>query len=204
VSGDVFLKTVSNWVVGGTTTITVPGVIDPHTGAAPVFTLTANVNGPSANIYGIEVAWQHVFGDSGFGYLVNATWVDTNRPYNPNNLIVGNFGMPGLADAANATVFYDKNGIELRLAVNWRDTYLDRFGQGQSGGTSFGSEPIFVNGNWDLTLSGGYDITDNVKAYFTASNLLDASYSTRGRFPDQVYSVISIGRSFMAGVHFKL
>ena len=204
VSGDVFLKTVSNWVVGGTTTITVPGVIDPHTGAAPVFTLNANVNGPSANIYGIEVAWQHVFGDSGFGYLVNATWVDTNRPYNPNNLIVGNFGMPGLADAANATVFYDKNGIELRLAVNWRDTYLDRFGQGQSGGTSFGSEPIFVNGNWDLTLSGGYDITDNVKAYFTASNLLDASYSTRGRFPDQVYSVISIGRSFMAGVHFKL
>ena len=203
-SADVFLKTVSNWVVGGSSTITVPGVIDPHTGAAPVFTLNANVNGPSANIYGIEVSWQHVFGDSGFGFLVNGTVVGTNKPYDPNNLIVGNFGMPGLADAANATVFYDKNGIELRLAANWRDVYLDRFGQGQSGGTQFGAEPIFVNGNWDLSFSGGYDITDNLKAYFTASNLTNNSYSTRGRFPDQVYSVISIGRSYTAGVHFKL
>lgn len=203
-SGDVFLKTVSNWVVGGTTTITVPGVVDPHTGAAPVFTLNANVNGPSANIYGIEIAWQHVFGDSGFGYLINGTVVGTNKPYDPNNLTVGNFGMPGLADAANATIFYDKDGIELRFAANWRDVYLDRFGQGQSGGTQFGSEPIFVNGNWDLSLSGGYDITDNIKAYFTAANLLDNAYSTRGRFPDQVYSVISIGRSFTGGIHFKL
>jgi len=61
-----------------------------------------------------------------------------------------------------------------------------------------------VNGSWDLSLSGGYDITDNIKAYFTASNLLDNSYSTRGRFPDQVYGVISVGRSYTAGLHFKL
>ncbi|HEY0283100.1 MAG TPA: hypothetical protein VGC27_10810, partial [Rhizomicrobium sp.] len=102
------------------------------------------------------------------------------------------------------TVFYDKDGIELRVAVNWRDTYLDRFGHGQNGGTSFGSEPIFVNGNWDLTVGGGYQITDNIKAYFTANNLLDTVYSTRGRFPDQVYGVITIGRSFTAGVHYRM
>lgn len=203
-SGDVFLKNVSNWVVGGTSRITVPGVIDPATGAPPIFTLNANVNGPSANIYGLEIAWQHVFGDTGFGFLVNGTIVGTNKPYDPNNLAVSNFGMPGLADAANMTVFYDKDGIELRLAANWRDIYLDRFGQGQNGGTQFGPEPIFVNGNWDLSFSGGYDITENLKAYFTASNLTNNSYSTRGRFQDQVYSVISIGRSFTAGVHFKL
>ena len=203
-SVDTFLKTVSNWVVAGTSTFTVPGVIDPNTGAAPVFTLTSNINGPSANIYGLEVAWQHVFGDSGFGFLVNGTVVGTNKPYDPNNLVVGNFGMPGLADSANATVFYDKDGVELRLAANWRDVYLDKFGQGQSGGTSFGAEPIFVNGNWDLTASGGYEFTDNIKAYFTISNLTNNSYSTRGRFPDQVYSVISIGRSYMVGLHYKM
>jgi TonB-dependent receptor len=203
-SFDTFLKQVSNWVVAGTTPLTLANVIDPTTGKPAVFTLQANANGPSANIYGIEMAWQHVFGDSGFGYLLNATIVGTNKPYDPTNLAVGNFGMPGLADAANATVFYDKDGIELRLAINWRDTYLDRFGQGQSGGTQFGSEPIFVNGNWDFTVSGGYDITDNIKAYFTVSNLLDNAYSTRGRFPDQVYSVITLGRSITAGVHYKL
>ena len=203
-AADTFLKVVSNFVVAGTSTITVPGVIDPTTNALAKFTLQSNINGPSANVYGLEVAWQHMFGDTGFGFLVNGTLVGTDKPYDPNNLLVGNFAVPGLANSANMTAFYDKDGIELRLAANWRDIYLDRFGQGQSSGTEFGSEPIFVEGSWDLTFSAGYEITDNIKAYFTASNLTDAAFATRGRFPDQLYSVIAIGRSFTGGVHFKL
>jgi TonB-dependent receptor len=202
-SADVFLKNVSNFVVSGTSTLVVPGVIDPNTGTNPVFSLRSVINGPSANVYGLEVAWQHVFGDTGFGYLINGTMVQSDKPYDPHNLLVSNFAVTGLADSANFTFFYDKDGIQLRFAANWRDTYLDRFGQGQGNGT-FGTEPIFVNGNWDLSLSGGYDITENVHAYFTASNLSNNSYSTRGRFADQVYGVISIGRSYTAGVHFKL
>jgi iron complex outermembrane recepter protein len=203
VSADVFLKNVSNFVITGSSTLTVPGVIDPNTGTNPVFSLRSVINGPSASVYGLELAWQHVFGDSGFGYLINGTIVQTDKPYDPYNLLVSNFAVTGLADSANFTFFYDKDGIELRFAANWRDTYLDRFGQGQGNGY-FGTEPIFVNGNWDLSLSGGYDITDNLKAYFTASNLTNNAYSTRGRFPDQVYGVISLGRSYSAGVHFKL
>ena len=203
VSADTFMKVVSNFVVAGTSTITVPGVIDPTTNAPAKFTLQANVNGPSANIYGLEVAWQHVFGDTGFGFLVNGTLVGTNKPYDPNNLLVGNFAVPGLADSANMTAFYDKDGFEVRLAANWRDIYLNSFGQGQSSGTQFGSEPIFVEGSWDITFSTSYDITDNVKAYFEADNLTDAAFATRGRFPDQLYSVIAVGRSFTAGVHVK-
>jgi len=202
-SADVFLKNVSNFVITGSSTLTVPGVIDPNTGTNPVFSLRSVINGPSASVYGLEVAWQHVFGDSGFGYLLNGTIVQTDKPYDPYNLLVSNFAVTGLADSANATFFYDKDGIQLRFAANWRDTYLDRFGQGQGNGY-FGTEPIFVNGSWDFTLSGGYDITDNINAYFTAGNLLNNSYSTRGRFPDQVYGVISLGRTFTAGVHFKM
>ncbi len=202
-SADVFLKNVQNFVIQGSSTNIVAGVIDPNTGTAPVFSHRTNVNGPTANVYGLEVAWQHVFGDSGFGYLINGTIVQTNHPYDPTNLQISQFAVTGLADSANATVFYDKDGIQLRFAANWRDTYLDQFGQGQGNG-QFGTEPIFVNGNWDLTLSGGYDITDNINAYFTATNLLDNSYSTRGRWPDQTYGVISLGRTYTAGVHFKL
>ena len=203
VSADVFLKNVSNFVVTGSSTLTVPGVIDPNTGTNPVFSLRSVINGPSASVYGLELGWQHVFGDSGFGYLLNGTIVQTDKPYNPYNLLVSNFAVTGLADSANVQVFYDKDGIQLRFAANWRDTYLDRFGQGQGNGY-FGTEPIFVNGSWDFTLSGGYDITENINAYFTASNLLNNSYSTRGRFPDQVYGVISLGRTYTAGIHFKL
>jgi TonB-dependent receptor len=202
-SANVYLKNVSNFVVTGSSTLTVAGVIDPNTGTNPVFSLRSVVNGPSANVYGLEIAWQHVFGDSGFGYLLNGTLVQTDKPYDPLNLLVSNFAVTGLADSANFTFFYDKNGIQLRFAANWTDTYLDRFGQGQGNGT-FGTEPIFVNGSWDFTLSGGYDITDNINVYFTAGNLLNNSYSTRGRFADQVYGVISLGRTYTAGIHFKL
>ncbi|MDR3526444.1 MAG: TonB-dependent receptor [Rhizomicrobium sp.] len=203
VSANVYLKNVSNFVVTGSSTLVVPGVIDPNTGTNPIFSLRSVINGPSANVYGLEVAWQHVFGDSGMGFLLNGTLVQSDKPYDPYNLLVSNFAVTGLADSANATIFYDKNGIQLRFAANWTDTYLDRFGQGQGNGT-FGTEPIFVNGSWDFTLSGGYDITDNINAYFTASNLLNNSYSTRGRFADQVYGVISLGRTYTAGIHFKL
>lgn len=204
VAADTFLKVVNNFVVAGTTTITVPGVTDPTTNAPAKFTLQSNVNGPSANIYGLELAWQHVFGDTGFGFLANGTLVGTDKPYNPNNLLVGNFAVPGLADSANFTAFYDNYGFEARLAANWRDLYLNGFGQGQASGTQFGSEPIFVEGSWDLTFSTSYDITDNVRVFFEADNLTDAAFATRGRFADQLYSVIAVGRSFTGGVHFKL
>jgi iron complex outermembrane recepter protein len=213
-SAGTFLKVVNNFVVSNTSTITLNGsdpnvnngiaVIDSYTGTYATFTLTSKANGPTANVYGLEVAWQHVFGDSGFGLLANGTLVGTNKPYNPDNLSVGSFAVPGLANSANLMAFYDKDGIELRLAANWRDTYLDSFGQGQSSGTQFGSEPIFINGSWNMTLSAGYDITDNIHAYFEADNLTNQAYSSRGRYPDQMYSVIQVGRRFTAGVHFKL
>ena len=212
VSGNVFLKSISNFVVTGTSTVILDGkdsrapysVIDPWTGSAAVFTLTQPVNGPTANVYGLELAWQHMFGDSGFGYQLNGTIVQSNKPYDPTNLNTNAFAITGLADSANFVAFYDKDGFEIRFAANWRDSYLNNFGQGQSSGTQFGSEPVFVNGGWTLDASTSYDITENINAYFEASNLMNTAYSTRGRYSDQVLDVVSLGRSFTLGVHYKL
>jgi TonB-dependent receptor len=212
VSGNVFLKSISNFVVTGTSTLILDGkdsrapysVIDPWTGSAAVFTLTQPVNGPTANVYGLELAWQHMFGDSGFGYQLNGTIVQSNKPYDPNNLNTNAFAITGLADSANFVAFYDKDGFELRFAANWRDSYLNNFGQSQSSGTQFGSEPVFVNGVWTLDASTSYDITENFNVYFEANNLMNVGYSTRGRYVDQVLDVVSIGRSFTFGLHYKL
>jgi len=209
VSANAFFKSVSNFVVGGATTLILDGtngnqlVIDPTTQTYAKFTLTQNVNGPTANVYGLEMAWQHMFGDSGFGYALNGTIVQSDKPFNPNNLTTSSFAITGLADSANIVAFYDKNGFEFRFAANWRDTYLNNFGQGQSSGTLYGAEPVFVNGVWTLDASTSYEITDNINVYLEANNLMDVAYSTRGRFSDQVLDVVSIGRSFTAGVHVK-
>ena len=203
ISVDAYLKNVSNFIISATVTQTINNVIDPTTGLPAQFRVSSYVNGPSADVYGLEVAWQHVFSDTGFGLQANGTLVQTDKPYDPHNISTSNFAVAGLADSANMVAFYDKNGFQIRLAVNWRDSYLDHFGQTQPN-SAFGAEPVFVNPNWDISSSMSYDVTDQFTMYFEAMNLLNSTYSTRGRFPEQVLDVVAYGRRFTAGVHYKL
>ncbi len=207
ISFGVFNKNVTNFIVQGTKqgTISTPTgapVMDPTTGAPGIFTISANVNGPTANVYGAELAVQHVFGDSGFGLQANLTTVDTNKPYNPNDITVSGFAVTGLADSANLVAFYDKDGFQARVAANWRDSYLDHFGQ-QQNGSKFGTEPTFVNASTQIDFSTSYDITDQLNVYLTAQNLNDATFSTHGRYAEQVLDVVDYGRRFTIGLHYK-
>ncbi len=203
-SVDGFLKRVSNFIVSGTDQRTINGVTDPSKGGAlAIFSVTTNLNGPTAVVRGVEVAWQQVFGNSGFGFQANATFVGTNKPYDPNNLTVGNFAVTGLANSANAVVFYDKQGFQARVAFNWRASYLDHFGQTQTTG-QYGSEPVFVNSSKQVDFSTSYDFNKHISVFFEALNLNDDTYSTHGRFKNQLLDVVDYGRKFTLGarVHF--
>jgi TonB-dependent receptor len=220
-SAGVFLKAVDNFIVNASSSADYGNIgtecQDPatkaaytpcHTGIDVPYTITKPVNGPAANVYGIELAWQHMFGESGFGYQVNGTIVGTNKPYSPYSYSVtgtsiSGFAVTGLSDSFNAVMFYDKDGFQARLAANWQDSYLDHFGQIQNG-SAFGTEPTFVNTNWNLDFSTSYDVTSQVTIFFEANNLTDATYSTHGRFSNQLLDVVDYGRKLKAGVHFKL
>jgi iron complex outermembrane receptor protein len=199
----VFVKEVTNFIVGGTTRETINGVIDPTTGQPGVFNVTTQVNGPSAQVRGVEIALQHVFGDSGFGLQANATFVDTDKPYDPNDISVSGFAVTGLADSANLVAFYEKYGFHLRVAVNWRDEYLDHFGQ-QQNNSAFGIEPTFVNANTQVDLSTSYDFDDRFSVYFEALNLNESTFSTHGRFDEQILDAIDFGRRFTLGARMRL
>ncbi|WP_165190376.1 TonB-dependent receptor [Caulobacter soli] len=203
ISIDGFTKEVSNFIVSGTTRQTINNVIDPTTGQPGQFSVTTNVNGPSAQVRGLEAAIQHVFGETGFGFQANATVVDTNKPYNPKDLSVGGFAVTGLANSANLVAFYDKHGFQARIAVNWRDEYLDHFGQHQNT-SAFGSEPTFVDSNTQVDFSTSYDVNPNISVYFEALNLNNSTYSTHGRFSEQLLDVIDFGRRLTFGVHVKM
>ncbi|MES1197188.1 MAG: TonB-dependent receptor [Pseudomonadota bacterium] len=207
VSGDVFVKEVTNFIVGGTTSVTLNAPIldagGTQTAATSTWTVTSNVNGPSAEIRGLELAWQHLFGDTGFGFQANATFVDTDKPYDTNNLSVSGFAVTGLANSANLVAFYDKNGLQGRIAVNWRDEYLDHFGQLQNGAAVYGSEPTFVNAATTVDASTSYDINDHFQVYFEGLNLTNETYSTHGRFAEQILDAVDFGRRFTLGVHVR-
>jgi TonB-dependent receptor len=207
VSFGVYNKTVTNFPVQGTHqgTINTPAgtpVVDPTTGQPAQFTIGAFNNGPTANVYGAEFAVQHVFSDSGFGFQANATVVGTNRTYNQMDLTTSGFAVTGLANSANLVGFYDKDGFQFRVAANWRDSFLNQFGQAQNG-SKFGTEPTFVNASTQIDFSTSYDITEQLNVYVTGQNLNDATYSTHGRFSDQPLDIVDYGRRFTIGLHYK-
>jgi TonB-dependent receptor len=199
---DGFVKDVTNFIINGTTTQTINGVVDPTTGQLGQFSVTTHINGPSAEVRGLEVALQHMFWDTGFGFQANATMVHTDRNYDASNLTVSGFAVTGLANSANLVAFYEKHGFQARVAVNWRDEYLDHFGQ-QQNNSAFGSEPTFVNANTQVDFSSSYDFNDHFSGYFEALNLTDATYSTHGRYKNQILDVVDFGRAFTLGFHYK-
>jgi TonB-dependent receptor len=197
-----FLKDVRNFIVQGVQRQSINGVVDPSTGTLAQFAVSQRVNGPKATVKGVELAWQNTFGNSGFGFIANATFVETNKPYDSSDISQSGFAVTGLANSANFVGFYDKHGIEFRAAANWRDKYLLSFGQAQNTG-SFGAEPTFVNSSLQIDLSASYQITEAINIFGEALNITDEVQSTHGRFSNQLLDVFAYGRRFTAGVRYR-
>lgn len=196
-----YLKQISNFIVGGVSTQTINNVIDPSTGQVARFNVNSQVNGPEATVKGIEVALQHVFGESGFGFQANATFPWTNRNYDATNVTGGAFTITGLAKSANFIAFYDKGGFQIRGALNWRDEYLAGLGQGQGG--TFGAEPVYVDAQMQIDASASYEVTPWATIFVDVNNLNNSNYSTHGRFSNQVLDIWNYGRRFSAGVRMR-
>ncbi|WP_448664207.1 TonB-dependent receptor [Sphingomonas sp. CJ20] len=196
-----YMKHITNFIVGGVTRGPIDGVIDPSTGQTAVFSINAQINGPEATVKGVEVALQHVFGNSGFGFSANATLPSTNRNYDASNVSGGSFTITGLAKSANFVGFYDKNGFQIRGAVNWRDEYLSGLGQGQGG--VYGAEPVYVDAQIQIDASASYDITKQFTVFGEVTNINNSTYSTHGRFSNQALDIWSYGRRFTGGVRFR-
>ncbi|HWI86569.1 MAG TPA: TonB-dependent receptor, partial [Sphingomonas sp.] len=156
--------------------------------------------GPEATVKGVEIALQQVFGDTGFGFQANATIPTTNRKYDPTNVSGGAFTITGLAKSANFVGFYDKHGIQARVAVNWRDEYLSQLGQNQGG--SYGAEPVYVDKQLQVDASASYDINKQITVFVEGTNLNNSNYSTHGRFKNQVLDIYNYGRRYTAGARF--
>ena len=84
----------------------IPGGSDPLF----QFDLSQPVNNQTAKIDGIEAAWQHFFGDSGFGFQANATFVNGDVGYDLSG------GSVGLAVRPGGTVGLRERRADLREA----------------------------------------------------------------------------------------
>lgn len=164
--------------------------------ASTIFNITVPINEGDALIDGWEVALQHVFGESGFGFIVNATTVDGDIKYDDTTL-GEQTALEGLSDSANLIAFYDKDGLQARIAYNWRDEFLDAKFQGDQ------FQPIYIEsyGQWDATVS--YEYNDNLTFFAEGLNLTDEYTRSRGRTADQVVNLTQSGPRYNIGLRYK-
>ena len=163
-----------------------------------LFTVSGPVNEKTAKADGLEINWQHNFGESGYGFIANATLVDSDVAYDPLQL-VGQFALQGLSDSANLIGFYDKDGINVRIAYNWRDDFFDGMGQGQ-GSTAINPTQVESYGQFDISAS--YEISDNLTVYMYGINITEEDYRVYGREKAQVLQAGQTGARYNLGVRY--
>ena len=195
---DTFFKHVSQFPEQQTRNV---DLTDPTTGMTSVWPVMQFVNGPSADVYGMEIGWQQML-MGGFGYQLNGTLVHTNRPYDRYHL-GPQFYLPDVANSANFLGFYQNGGFQARIAVNWTAEQLISTVQEQSGG-AFGDEPIFTRAFTEVDFSAQYDLTNHVNVFFKALNLSNSEIVEHGRFDNQILNIQDFGRTFTIGIRARL
>lgn len=170
--------------------------------SAAVFTVIMPVNAETAKIDGFEVALQHMFGDSGFGAIVNFTTVNGDIAYDDFNTnkcdgCENQFALLGLSDSFNIVGFYDKNGIQARIAYNWRDDFLNSTFDGNGE-----RNPIYTEayGQWDVNVS--YDINDNFAIFAEGINITSETQRLYGRHVNMMIGAIQTGARYNLGARY--
>ncbi|MCW8092962.1 TonB-dependent receptor [Alteromonas sp. ASW11-130] len=160
------------------------------------FDISIPVNQDEASTDGWELAVQHLFGESGFGIIANATIVDSDLEYDVTQL-EGQGGLLGVSDSANLIGFYDKDGIQMRIAYNWRDKFLASTVNGLGL-----LNPVFVEeyGQWDINAS--YDFNKNLTFFVEALNITDEAVRAHERSELQLVSYTETGPRYNIGARY--
>ena len=116
----------------------------------------------TANINGWEFAIQHRLWETGFGVILNYTIVRGDATFdNTKPSTVTQFALTGLSDSANAVLYYDKGGLQARVAYNWRDQFL----------AGAGLNPVYTEPYGQFDASASYEFMPGLTGFVEGINL---------------------------------
>jgi iron complex outermembrane recepter protein len=201
VSLGLFYKTVTNFIVLNQTVGTVANnaktpLLDPVTGLPAQFNITAPTNGPTATVTGEEAAIQQSFGETGLGVQLNGTLANSDKKLDTTDLS-NKFAVTGLSDSANAVLFYDKGFIEGRVALNWRDKFLQYLTPPPINGA--GQAVTQVRARYQLDASATYHINKNFAVFGEGVNLTNTPLIKYAYYQNQFLSAEDSGTRFKIG-----
>ncbi|MGN5374419.1 TonB-dependent receptor [Sphingomonas hankookensis] len=199
-AGAVFYKAMDDYITAQSQTIFVPGRNDASGAPLPI-TLSTQVNGGSAKVYGAEFSYSQVFSFlphplDGLGVQATYTRVEVASDYRTGGLEVRD-QLPGLSkNSANAVLFYDKGPFSGRVSYVWRDKYLN------AANTSV-LAPVYTAAFGSLDGSVSYRLTPNVMLTLEGTNLADASAYNYADNEYRFAEIANYGRIVMLGVRAK-
>ncbi len=157
-------------------------------------------NVEARRVNGIELAVQHVFGETGFGVGVNATFVGGD--VDVDNYYIGRQKvLEGLSDSANLQMFYEKDGLSVKVTGAWRSEYLVGLGLPDTGADA---APLYAEDflQWDLSVN--YNIAENMTVFFDGVNLTNETERTYSRFESQFVSAAQYGPRYVLGFRYTM
>lgn len=172
------------------------------------FQVYTSINGDGGGyIRGLEVAYQQSFTDllpapfDGLGVQMNYTYVESgydevDEDHSEYDFRSKDLPYQGMSKRSyNAVVYYEKDGIQARLAYNWRDKYME---YAQAWG---GEQWVAAYGQLDFSAS--YDYDETINFHISANNLTNERNFRYIVREDQVSNVNTTGRLFNFGVNVR-
>jgi len=197
-SGNLFRKNFSGFITQQTVFIPRAGLDSSGNPVTYNFADTRSRNGNSGSITGAELATQYAFDDtsvlSGFGVAANYTYVDsvvkTKSPTDCSSL-------EGLSkNSYNINGFYEKNGIQARLAYNWRSSFLAKcYGQL--------TQPESTKAYGQLDFDASYDVSPSFQIYLQGVNLTDQYTYQYSIYLNRFLRLEDTGTRISLGVRWK-
>ncbi|NYE63357.1 TonB-dependent receptor [Duganella sp. 1224] len=160
------------------------------------FRITSFSNQKKANLSGLELNLQHMFGDSGFGVSTNYTYVHSGLRYD-NNKVGEQFALVGLSNSSNVVGIYEDKKFSARVAYNWRGEFLSSTFDGS------GPNPQYVEAYGQVDVSLNYNYNDKLSFQLEGINVGNAIQRVHSRTQQQVESVTQAGPRYMIGARYK-
>lgn len=171
------------------------GVLGRPTDPAVPFTITRPGNSDRvATLNGWEFAVQHSFWDTGFGAQVNYTIVNSDTKFdNTLRYTATQFAVNGVSDSANAVIYYDKNGLQARVAYNWRDGFL--------GG--YGFDPFYIEPYGQFDVSASWEFKKGMTVFVEGINITKADRKGHMRNEKTVFFAAPGYARYAAGLRYS-
>lgn len=159
------------------------------------FLLNTTVNKRAGRVNGFEIVWQHLFGDTGYGFQFNATLIDGGDTDINRYEIGRQFLLNGLGDSGNFSVFYEDDQITARVALNNRGETVAGFGDHD--------QPLYVEERNQIDASFAYRINEQASVFLEFQNLNDETTRLHARHKEMLFLSQDHGVISRVGFRYK-